>query len=651
MPSSIFHAIFAIIINRKKLQKKVKYDGRDELHEQTTLGQMRAMLQNNKELKFRQCTENCVQAYSDFWNVMQERVPEFEMFMKSGFDVLDCVTILEKQWEGFRRRKCVPLNSLRLYAVINDNLFEDPSKASEIREFLHEARESTNNDSLLNFAQNGSAVLTISAEDSDFGKILRYNSAFAQLSGYDQQELTRKSLEYLIPSIYRESHKAGISKHFRLAETNLTSTRLEKRVFMTTKYKYITPIVLKIVEAPNYVNGYVYVATMMIDKEQSSYDRMHILANPNEEIISLSSSIFLICVFYFIDCETFLGLSPDMIGLKTMKISNLIPNLNSQPENLPFQIFVENAKFSCVWTTILSAEKVIGYYFQITRINSEMTIDFSPLVSVKGESGRIDQNKKASGAVNSEPTERNGELQFVYHFASNQYYLDNSGAQAEKLAYNSYIHTASGSYDINVDLNDKKQQSLKREVSKKDNLKGFYKQILDRFEKLWKHDAANYILQKCVSAIDYSLDVNTYRVDMDGSFRPIKLLDIPMLRQDEIADESQGIMKKGNRQLKVQDNNKILVNAIKSRGYLYKTIMNLDLPKVFNWLIYLTLACMLICFGMTIAEKFVLDGVLDNVYKSIDYTHTQLGIISSAIELSTWILQGKSVQLYFSKLN
>jgi len=606
---------------------------------------MRAMLQNEKELKFKLCAENCVQAYSYFWNVLQERFPQFEMFMKAGFDVLDCVTMLEKQWEGFKRRKCVPLNSLRLYAVINDNLFEDPGKASELREFLHEAKESTNDDSLLNFAQNGCAVLTVSGEGETFGKILRYNSAFSQLSGYGPQDLTMKPLEYLIPSIYKEEHKIGISKHFRLAETNLTSTRVEKRVFMTTKSKYITPVVLKIVEAPNYVNGYVYVATMMIDKELSSYDKMHILVNNNQEIVSISSSIFHNILLFIIDCETFIALSSDMLHLQSFKISNLIPNFSTQPENTPFDLFVDTSKFSCVWTQVLSGEKVLGLYLQLNAPSFERKTRLSSLSVSKVDSVCTDNLNRRSSNMNSDYIDRSTKLQFVYHFASNQYYLDSSGEPANKLAYNSYIHTSTVSLDTNRN-NQQKQLKIEDENSKTSGC-GFYQQVLDRVSKIVQADVSSYVYQRCANGPDYSSGINTYRIDYEGNFRPIKSTDIPMLRQEEFYDESQGLVKKGNRETKAQDNSKILVNAIKSRGHLYRTILNMPLPKVFNGLIILTLVCMLICFGMTIAEKFVLDGVLDNIYKSIDATHTQLGLIGSAVEISTWILQGKSVQLYF----
>jgi len=258
---------------------------------------MKALLQNEREAKFKTCAENCVQAYSCFWNIMQERLPQFEMFMLAGFEVLACNSLLEKQWEGFRKRKCIPLGSLRLYAMLCDNILEDPNKASEIREFLHEAKETTHDDSLLAYAKNGCAVLTVSGEGEDFGKILKYNLAFSQITEYDPFELSHKPLDLLIPHIYRDSHKKAMLQHFRLSETNLSAITAEKHVFMYTKSRHIIPVIIKIVETPNYVNGYTYVASVILDKDNSIYSKLNILVNNEQEIVSISSSIFQNIIF------------------------------------------------------------------------------------------------------------------------------------------------------------------------------------------------------------------------------------------------------------------------------------------------------------------------------------------------------------------
>jgi len=338
--------------------------------------------------------------------------------------------------------------------------------------------------------------------------------------------------------------------------------------------------------------------------------------------------------------------------MKSMKISDLILNLNSQQENKLFEVKIDNNSYSCVWNKVKSVENQIGYWFQLISPAIDISPGSSPLPLKQFDCLTPDNFTKRTDEYKFDDFERFHKVQFVYHFGKNQFYMDNSGAQAEKLAYNSFVRLNTERDNAQLTSN----QSLKisqmkptTETLDKGNGRGFYKQIIDRIEKIIQGDTANYLYQKCLHATDYSCDINTYRMDKDGTFRPVKSHDIPMLRAEDFDDESQGIIKKGNRKNPDGNNGKILVNAIKSKSHLYKTILNMPLPKVFNGLIYVTLLVMCVCFGMVIAENFVLDNVLTNIFRSIDSTHTQLGLISTAMEMSTWILQASSVGQYFFK--
>ena len=258
------------------------------------------MHQSEQESRFKECVEHCLNSHVIFWEILQEKNPLFEIFVEAGFNILKSSSLLEKMWNGFRRKKCISVNSLRIYATLCDEIFEDPFRANEIRGYLHEAKDSIHEDSLLTYAKNGAGVVKVFSEGEHLSKIFKYNAAFSSLTGYTMQELVLKPLDSIMPPIYKNIHKPAMIRLYRYTEESTSMVGKEKHFFMMNKAKYLLPVVIKFAEVPNYANGYTYVASVTLDRDLSTFQKLHLLLSTNREIIAVSQSTSFIKYFALI---------------------------------------------------------------------------------------------------------------------------------------------------------------------------------------------------------------------------------------------------------------------------------------------------------------------------------------------------------------
>ncbi len=87
------------------------------------------------------------------------------------------------------------------------------------------------------------------------------------------------------------------------------------------------------------------------------------------------------------------------------------------------------------------------------------------------------------------------------------------------------------------------------------------------------------------------------------------------------------------------ENDKIIRATIKSRNYLAKQLLNMDLPASFSRLLWITLLCMLVAIGISIAEYIILILLFQDVESEIDLVAIQYDQLRCVVEVSTWIMQ------------
>lgn len=279
--------ILFVDLLRKQLRETADQE-KDSGHQGVML--MHSLREREREAKFKKMVENGTLNYVNFWCILQEKNPKYLTFQDTGFKILDTNLKIDKLWDSFKKRKSIPLSSLRLFSTFSEEIQEDQVKSQEIREYIHEAKDSAQEDPLLCHSINGTGVITVSAEGENQGYIKQYNAGFSRISGYSLQDLVQAPLSIIIPTIYQDSHRESLHASFSKGEAASQNLGIDKKVFMVAKTKYLIPVVIRVVEIPNYANSYMYIATVMLNKERIEHSIMHILFNLDREIIGITSS-------------------------------------------------------------------------------------------------------------------------------------------------------------------------------------------------------------------------------------------------------------------------------------------------------------------------------------------------------------------------
>ncbi len=272
---------------RKLLREKADVTGNER---KESINPIVFLKQSHTETKFQDIVEKVARLHIRFWDLLQEKCPSNEEFEELGFTLLKETEKLARAWEVLKSKASLPSGIIGLYAKFTEEVGQDPAKARDIRELLGNSHGASKSDFLLFYAVNGAAVLGLSAVAQTQGLVRHCNMAFCQLSGYTVDELTNMSMELLMPSIYRENHSRIFLQQSRLASAEHPFQAQEKVAFLLHKSQYIIPVVVKTVAGPNYLNGYVFVATMTLNKDWNSHSMIHILLNPAKRIVACSSS-------------------------------------------------------------------------------------------------------------------------------------------------------------------------------------------------------------------------------------------------------------------------------------------------------------------------------------------------------------------------
>lgn len=173
---------------------------------------------------------------------------------------------------------------------------------------------------------------------------------------------------------------------------------------------------------------------------------------------------------------------------------------------------------------------------------------------------------------------------------------------------------------------------------------GFYQQLMDKFAKYPAALVKDFVQESCATRQDYSRGVNIMRIDTSGNIVDIGRGPIPLLNRAESESFS---VSEGEKRRSVDtqsESDKVLKNAMKSKAHLYKTIAEIPLPSSFNGLITIALFVMLSSTGIMIAEKYVIEDVFNKVQSGVSAVNIQMGVMSTMVQISTWLLQTTAVK-------
>eukprot|EP01022_Parablepharisma_sp_SALTPOND_P015274 TRINITY_DN2144_c0_g1_i1.p2 TRINITY_DN2144_c0_g1~~TRINITY_DN2144_c0_g1_i1.p2 ORF type:complete len:304 (-),score=29.68 TRINITY_DN2144_c0_g1_i1:2229-3140(-) len=239
-----------------------------------------------------------------------------------------------------------------------------------------------------------------------------------------------------MPSIYREVHSKEMEKCTQKLDYGEGICAIRKETFMLHKSGYILPVVLKIVDSPHIMNGYAFIASVVVPKEDKDYSTAYLLLNPEKTITGITSN-----------CVNHLGITLDILGQDIEKVIENFSALSESKER-EFDLSTNDAAVLCKYEKVVSQYKsFLGYKVRL----------------------KVKQNN-ISHPPRLEIGMRLPEQQFIYDARYNKYMLEPAGLheEAKRLA------TLRNMSFESVTPSSNRNRSLKKEPTK---AKGYYEHV------------------------------------------------------------------------------------------------------------------------------------------------------------------------------
>lgn len=249
--------------------------------------------------KFRTRILRTAEMHVRWWDLLQESSPDLLTFLSLGTSLLAATREIKHMWRELRRSSAIHSSVLSVYARFCGRIQDDKRKAARlVHKYGEEGSRRLDETALAATGQTGSdeGVIAVSARKETLGQIITCNKAFSQIAGYIQPELTGRPVTSLMPSIYRDMHAAVMEKCCAKIERGES----DQQKAQSTKYclqilhkaGYIVPVTMRLVDAPHFINGHSFVASVTRTKEATGYGQAYLILDTERRIVAFTSSIF-----------------------------------------------------------------------------------------------------------------------------------------------------------------------------------------------------------------------------------------------------------------------------------------------------------------------------------------------------------------------
>ena len=182
------------------------------------------------------------------------------------------------------------IRTLTIYSKYFELILLDPKKATKIHKIMLNGCLDHENDYLLQYAENGNAVIVIAPQE--VGTIVKHNSSMCELTGYTKEELIGMSIENFIPMIYRDNHKRGFNQWILNNKKDIKKLNFNKQTVIKHRYGNIIPVYIKLITTSSYTNTQCFTLTISKDIANNEFRILHILTDKKKNILDMSSSNF-----------------------------------------------------------------------------------------------------------------------------------------------------------------------------------------------------------------------------------------------------------------------------------------------------------------------------------------------------------------------
>ncbi|CAD8111372.1 unnamed protein product [Paramecium sonneborni] len=283
--------------------------GIDAVNELTTENNLR---------EIRAQIEKSASQHIEFWSQLSEDTPDLGKLYDVGTRMMYIDKMLEDSWKRIIKMNLdVPPNLMMIYSRYLVDILYDKESAEEVLERLKnfysvnmDRGKITNN--INDFPNESTALISISAEDVTFGRIIGLNMSASKMFGYSKSELINRKVNILMPNVFAQSHDQFMETYLQTYESRIMNR--ERMIIGKSKNGYIFPFFIYVRYVPSFIHGAQFFGAMRQEKVFKNVAFM-IVNGSTQEIENISATFI-----------TMFHIDLNYITKKKTKVTDLIPN-------------------------------------------------------------------------------------------------------------------------------------------------------------------------------------------------------------------------------------------------------------------------------------------------------------------------------------
>ena len=166
---------------------------------------------------------------------------------------------LEEGWKRILKMNIdVPPNLMMIYSRYLVDILYDKESAEEVLQRLKnfynvntDRGKITNN--INDFPNESTALISISAEDITFARIIGLNMSASKMFGYSKSELINRKVNILMPNMFSQYHDMFVEQYLQTFESRIVNR--ERPIFGKSKNGYLFPFVIYVRYVPSFIHG------------------------------------------------------------------------------------------------------------------------------------------------------------------------------------------------------------------------------------------------------------------------------------------------------------------------------------------------------------------------------------------------------------
>ncbi|CAD8104910.1 unnamed protein product [Paramecium sonneborni] len=315
----IAHSLFLMEkILKKLIEEQMFENSKSSKNPAAGIDAVNELTTENNLREIRAQIEKSASQHIEFWSQLSEDTPDLGKLYDVGTRMMYVDKMLEDSWKRIIKMNLdVPPNLMMIYSRYLVDILYDKQSAEEVLERLKNFY-SVNMDrgkittNINDFPNESTSLISISAEDITFGRIIGLNMSASKMFGYSKSELINRKVNILMPNVFAQSHDQFMETYLQTYESRIMNR--ERMIIGKSKNGYIFPFFIYVRYVPSFIHGAQFFGAMRQEKLFKNIAFM-IVNGSTQEIENISATFI-----------TMFHIDLNYITKKKTKVSDLIPN-------------------------------------------------------------------------------------------------------------------------------------------------------------------------------------------------------------------------------------------------------------------------------------------------------------------------------------